>query len=149
VRRLVSALLASPRASRQGVYTRRSPPSPITFCPSSLEKAPCCVSGRTPSTTSEGRQRGVPSGVVTKGFLLLAQYNGRAVPLDEVCRDYFSHPTPQKLIREGDSGDLEIPMVRIENSEKSAKGAHIQHLAAYIDERKEIAQKEYRKIHRR
>lgn len=82
-------------------------------------------------------------------FLLMAQYNGRAViPLDEVCRDYFSHLTPQKFIRKVDTGDLKIPMVRIENSQKAAKGVHLEHLAAYIDERKEIAHKEYRKIHR-
>jgi hypothetical protein len=83
-------------------------------------------------------------------FLLMAQYNGRAiVPVDEVCRDYFAHLTPQKFMRKVDLGDLAIPVVRIEDSQKSAKGVHLEHLAAYIDERKEIAHKEFRQIHRR
>jgi hypothetical protein len=33
-------------------------------------------------------------------FLLMAQYNGAAVvPLDVVCRDFFSHLTVEKLLR--------------------------------------------------
>lgn len=83
-------------------------------------------------------------------FLLMAQYNARAIiPIDEVCRDYFSHLTPQKFLRKVDLGDIAIPLVRIENSQKCAKGVYLEHLAAYIDERKEKAHKEFRQIHRR
>ena len=33
-------------------------------------------------------------------LLLMAQYGGKAIiPIDEVCRDYFSHLTPTKLVR--------------------------------------------------
>lgn len=83
-------------------------------------------------------------------FLLMAQYDGHAIiPLEDVCRDYFSHLTPAKFLRKADGGDLPIPVVRIEGSQKAAKGVHIEHLAAYIDERKEAAHAEYKKIYRR
>lgn len=76
-------------------------------------------------------------------FLLLAQYEGRAViPIDIVCRDYFTHLTPIKLIAKISAGDIAIPLVRIENSQKCAKGVHIQDLATYLDVRVEAARKE-------
>jgi hypothetical protein len=76
-------------------------------------------------------------------FLLLAQYNGKAViPIEMVCRDYFSHLTPVKLIAKISAGDITIPLVRIENSQKCAKGVHLQDLAVYLDARAEAARKE-------
>jgi hypothetical protein len=54
-------------------------------------------------------------------FLLMAQYNGKAiVPLAEVCRDYFSHLTPEKLVRKVLAGQIALPIVHIERSQKSA-----------------------------
>lgn len=83
-------------------------------------------------------------------FLLMAQYNGKAIiPVEDVCRDYFSHLTPQKFLRKVDGGDLPIAVVRIEGSQKAAKGVYIEHLAAYIDEQAAKAHKEYRQIYRR
>lgn len=82
-------------------------------------------------------------------FLLLAQYEGRAViPIDLVCRDYFTHLTPVKLVAKISTGDIAIPLVRIENSQKCAKGVHIQDLASYLDERTEAARKELRALTR-
>lgn len=76
-------------------------------------------------------------------FLLLAQYDGQAViPLELVCRDYFSHLTPVKLIAKISCGDIAIPLVRIESSQKCAKGVHLQDLAVYLDARAEAARKE-------
>ncbi len=76
-------------------------------------------------------------------FLLLAQYDGKAViPIELVCRDYFSHLTPVKLIAKISAGDIAIPLVRIENSQKCAKGVHLQDLAIYLDARVEAARKE-------
>lgn len=76
-------------------------------------------------------------------FLLLAQYDGQAViPIDLVCRDYFSHLTPVKLIAKISCGDIAIPLVRIESSQKCAKGVHLQDLALYLDARTEAARRE-------
>jgi hypothetical protein len=76
-------------------------------------------------------------------FLLMAQYDGRAViPVETVCRDYFSHLTPQKFARKVGCGDIALPIVRIEASQKAAKGIHLQDLAAYLDKRRAAALKE-------
>lgn len=76
-------------------------------------------------------------------FLLMAQYHGRVVvPLDQVCRDFFSHLTFDKFLRKLSTGEIELPVTRIETSQKSARGVHLQDLAAYIDERREAAMRE-------
>ena len=76
-------------------------------------------------------------------FLLMAQYGAIAVvPIEAVCRDYFSHLTTEKLSRKISAGEIALPLVRIEGSQKSAKGVHVEDLAKYIDERRAAAVKE-------
>ena len=76
-------------------------------------------------------------------FLLMAQYQGRTViPLDEVCRDFFGHLTVEKLLRKVLRGDIALPIVRIETSQKAQRGVHLSDLAAYIDKRRAAAIKE-------
>ncbi|QVN19905.1 pyocin activator PrtN family protein [Burkholderia pyrrocinia] len=76
-------------------------------------------------------------------FLLMAQYGATAVvPVELVCRDYFSHLTVPQFVRKVSTGDIAIPLVRMERSKKAAKGVHIQDLANYIDERRAAALKE-------
>ncbi|WP_374572346.1 pyocin activator PrtN family protein [Phenylobacterium sp.] len=82
-------------------------------------------------------------------FLLMAQYDGAAViPVQLVCRDYFSHLTPAKLVAKISAGDIPLPLVRIEASQKSAKGVHLLDLAAYLDRRADAARKELRDLTR-
>ncbi|RMH82429.1 Pyocin activator protein PrtN [Pseudomonas sp. AOB-7] len=67
-------------------------------------------------------------------LLLMAQYDGKAIiPLDQVCQDYFSHLSPEMFQRKVLSGVLRIPIVRLEPSQKAAKGIHLEDLAAYLD----------------
>lgn len=48
-------------------------------------------------------------------FLLMAQYNGRAViPVEEVVKDYFPHLSTEKFVRKVAVGDIHTPMVRID-----------------------------------
>jgi len=76
-------------------------------------------------------------------FLLMAQYSGRTVvPLEDVCRDFFGHLTVEKLLRKALRGDLALPIVRIETSQKAQRGIHLVDLAAYIDKRRAAALKE-------
>ncbi|WP_367189333.1 pyocin activator PrtN family protein [Burkholderia sp. Ed8] len=76
-------------------------------------------------------------------FLLMAQYGATAiVSVELVCRDYFSHLTVAQFVRKVNAGEIAIPLVRMERSQKSAKGVHIQDLAIYIDERRSAALKE-------
>lgn len=80
-------------------------------------------------------------------FILMAQYQTAIVPLDLVCRDYFRHLTPENFARKSLSGEIAIPVVQIEGSQKAAKGVHIADLAAWIDERRAQAVKELERIH--
>jgi len=82
-------------------------------------------------------------------FLLFAQYGGKAViPVEDVCRDYFNHLTPDKFLRKVGQGEISIPVVRAETSQKCQKGIYLQDLADYLDTRREAALKEHKQLHR-
>lgn len=82
-------------------------------------------------------------------FLLMAQYSGKAViPLEDVCRDYFPHLSPQKMLRKIRDGQLALPVIKIENSQKGAAGIHLADLAAWIDERRAAALRDHDKMYR-
>ena len=73
----------------------------------------------------------------------MAQYGGKAIiPIEEVCRDYFCHLNPVKLMQKINAGEIAIPLVRMEASQKCAKGIHLVDLARYLDVRAEAARKE-------
>lgn len=76
-------------------------------------------------------------------FMLLARYDGLPIiPIETVCQDYFSHLTPEKFLRKVSSGEIQLPIVRVEHSQKAAKGVHVNDLAAYLDKRADAARKE-------
>lgn len=76
-------------------------------------------------------------------FLLMAQYDGKAViPVEDVCKDYFQHLEPAAFVRKCATGEIRLPLVRAEKSQKAAKGVPITDLAIYIDTRIEAARKE-------
>ncbi|WRQ05462.1 hypothetical protein [Ralstonia phage AhaGv] len=80
-------------------------------------------------------------------FLLMAQYDGKAViPLDDVCRDFFAHLSKEKFYMKVMAGEIKIPVIRIEASQKAARGVHLADLARYIDDRREAALKELRQV---
>ena len=80
-------------------------------------------------------------------FLLMAQYDGQAViPLETVRRDYFSHLNMDHFMRKIASGDIDIPVVRMEQSQKSARGIALTDLATFLDDRIEAARKENRQM---
>lgn len=80
-------------------------------------------------------------------FLLMAQYSGMAIiPLDRVCSDYFSHLTPEKLKMKVAAGDIDLPLVPIEKSQKAARGVHLNDLAAYLDAQHQKAKSEHEKL---
>jgi Pyocin activator protein PrtN len=76
-------------------------------------------------------------------FHLMAQYNGNAIiPAENVGRDYFSHLNATKLVKKISAGEIAIPLVPIETSQKCAKGVHLTDLAKYLDAHVEAARKE-------
>lgn len=80
---------------------------------------------------------------INTAFLLMAQYGGKAIiPIEDVRRDYFPHLNTGKLLQKIACGDIALPLVRIETSQKTAKGVHLQDLAKYLDLRVEVARKE-------
>lgn len=83
-------------------------------------------------------------------FLLMAQYDGRAViPVDVVARDYFPHLSTDKFLRKTAIGEIRLPVVRIDpGTQKSAKGIHLADLAKYIDDRRAAAIKEAEQLQR-
>jgi hypothetical protein len=82
-------------------------------------------------------------------FLLMARYNGLPIiPVDVVCTDFFSHLTTEKFLRKVLAGEIPLPIVRAEASQKCAKGVHISHLAEYIDKQTAAALKECQQLKR-
>ena len=80
-------------------------------------------------------------------FLLMARHDARAVvSLEELQRDYFSHLSVVKLASKLQAGEIAIPMVRTESSQKAMRGVHLEDLAAYIDARRAEATAELAKL---
>ncbi|MCY1449203.1 Pyocin activator protein PrtN [compost metagenome] len=76
-------------------------------------------------------------------FILMGQYNGRAIiPLDQICKDYFTHLTPEMFQRKVLAGQIKIPITRLEPSQKTAKGIHITDL----DLQRDAAVKEHNQL---
>lgn len=83
-------------------------------------------------------------------FLLMAQYNGQAIiPIERVCEDYFRHLTPEKFLRKTLSGEIDLPIVRMEGSQKAARGVHLTDMAHYLDAQHKKATIENDKLHGR
>ncbi|WP_353391295.1 pyocin activator PrtN family protein [Brucella sp. NBRC 14130] len=80
-------------------------------------------------------------------FLLLAQYNGKAIiSVSDLCRDYFTHLSVEKFIQKVTSGKIRMPLIKLEESQKSTYGVHLVDLAHYIDERRSIALQEFQQF---
>jgi hypothetical protein len=78
-------------------------------------------------------------------FLLMAQYDGKAaVPVETIARDYFGVDKGgmPRFLRKLDSGEIPLPVMRMEKSQKGARLISLQDLAAFLDERRADAQKE-------
>ena len=81
-------------------------------------------------------------------FLLMAQYDGQAIiPLDRIREDYFSTLTRAKFMRKLNEGKIPLPVMRMENSQQAQRGVHIDDLAAYLDQRREQALKDFQLLH--
>lgn len=81
-------------------------------------------------------------------FLLAAQFDGAPViPLEKVREHYFAHLTIYKLREKLQSGEIPLPVVRLDpNSQKTMRGVPIEDLARWIDQRAEAARRELRQI---
>jgi hypothetical protein len=83
----------------------------------------------------------------TTTALLREQYGPRVIiPLDRVLEDYFAGVSQEHLLRRIGEGKLDLPVVRIDASQKAAKGVALTDLAAYLDRRIAAARKECRQL---
>lgn len=80
-------------------------------------------------------------------FLLMAQYDAKAViPLNLVCTDYMNL-TVEKFKQKQFNGEIDIPITRLgANSQKASLGIHIKDLAEYIDRQRMKAVEEHKKL---
>ena len=92
---------------------------------------------------------GKPPGAQMNTTLLLMAQHGRAVvPLEDVRRDYFAHMSPEVFARRVAAGEVPIPVVSMGDGQKAARGFHLNDLAAYIDQQRAAAVKEFEQINR-
>lgn len=83
-------------------------------------------------------------------FVLMAQYNGLAIiSIEQVCSDYFTHLTPDMFQRKVLAGQIQLPITRLEASQKSARGVHIADLASYLDRQRDAARREFDQLNKR
>lgn len=89
-----------------------------------------------------------PGAEMNTVFLLLAQYGRTIVPAEDVRRDYFGHMSPEVFARRVAAGEVPIPVVRMGDGQKAARGFHLNDLATYIDQQRAAAVKEFEQINR-
>lgn len=80
-------------------------------------------------------------------FLLMAQYSGQVIiPLESVREDYLSHLTLDNIKRKVALGEIDLPIVQLEASQKSARGVHVKDLAQYLDKQHQAAKEDHEKL---
>jgi hypothetical protein len=79
-------------------------------------------------------------------YLLAAQYETAVVPIERVAKDYFGGLDKDTFLRKVGKGEIRLPVIRMEQSQKGARGVHVEDLARYVDERREAALKEMRQL---
>jgi hypothetical protein len=79
-------------------------------------------------------------------FLLMAKHEAPIISAEECCREYFAPLTLPVFLRKTAAGEIDLPVVRMEQSQKGAKMVHLKDLADYIDRQREAAAKELRQM---
>lgn len=80
-------------------------------------------------------------------WMLMGVHGGvPIVPVDVVANSYFNTDT-RTFLRKVDTGKIPLPIVRMERSQKSAKGVHVDDLAKYLDEQRANAIREMERLH--
>lgn len=69
--------------------------------------------------------------------LLRARYqNLPLIPVEVVAADFFAPLSTDKLVEYISQGKIALPLVRMYDTQKAAKGVHLTDLAAYIEARR-------------
>jgi hypothetical protein len=79
----------------------------------------------------------------------MARHDARPVlSLEEVCKKYFAPLTLAVMIKKLAKGDIALPVMTSEKSQKSARMVHLADLATFIDGQREKALKEMHQLQR-
>lgn len=73
---------------------------------------------------------------------LMAKYETPAVPVAQVCADFFAPLTLPKFLAKTSNGEIPLPIVRMTDTQKSPKYVNLTDLAKYIDDRTDAARRE-------
>lgn len=79
-------------------------------------------------------------------FLLMAKHEAPMITADQCCREYFAPLTLPVFMRKVNAGEIDLPVVKMEASQKGARMVHLKDLADYIDRQREAAAKELRQM---
>lgn len=67
-------------------------------------------------------------------FLLMSRYEARTmISLEVVRQDFFPELSLNLLKAKADSGEIQLPVVRLGPSQKATRMVHIQDLAEFLD----------------
>jgi Pyocin activator protein PrtN len=75
-------------------------------------------------------------------LMLLAKHEDAVISAETCCREYFAPLTLPVFMRKVSAGEIDLPVVKMEASQKGARVVHLEDLAAYIDRRRDAAAKE-------
>lgn len=75
-------------------------------------------------------------------MMLLAKHEAPVITAEQCCAEYFAPLTLTVFMRKVGAGDIPLPLIRMEASQKGAKMVHLTDLADYIDQKREAAVKE-------
>lgn len=76
----------------------------------------------------------------TKMMLILRHNATPTIPVEIVAKEYFDLSLP-KFHKKINEGEILLPVLRMEDSQKCAKSVHIDDLSDYLDRRTEAARK--------
>jgi hypothetical protein len=75
-------------------------------------------------------------------LMLMAKHEDAVISAETCCKEYFAPLTLTVFMRKVGNGEIDLPVARMEASQKGARMVHLQDLADYIDRQRDAAAKE-------
>ena len=78
----------------------------------------------------------------------MARYEGAPIiPVEKVRQDYFGHLTAPKFMTKLRGGDIGLPVIQLEKSQKAHKYVDIRDLATFLDVQRDEGKRAYEVVH--
>lgn len=76
-------------------------------------------------------------------WMLMARYKGAPfIPAETVCEDFFQPLSYSRFLHKVESGEINLPLVRMDDSRKTPKYLALEDLALFLDSKHEAAVRE-------